>query len=237
MSCCPPSAANQLNKPPRLVAASRHAIAPQSVHIPGGTALLGTAHAAIPGDGESPLRSLSLAPFQLSRGTVTNAEFAAFVEDTGYVTDAEQLGWSFVFDAQLTEHSGSTQHVPAAPWWHRVDGASWQGLSGLQCTIAQQLPDHPVVHVSWNDARAYCSWVGGRLPTEAEWEHAARGGLDDVRFPWGDAEPDDDSFHPCNIWQGSFPRNNTGSDGYLTTAPSLSMAANGYGLHHLVGNV
>jgi formylglycine-generating enzyme required for sulfatase activity len=121
-------------------------------------------------------------------------------------------------------------------WWRRVDGAYWRLVNGPE-SEPDFHPDHPVVHVSWNDARAYAAWAGGRLPSEVEWERAARGGLGDVRFPWGDREPNDTDFQPCNIWQGVFPRTNTCKDGYATTAPARSFEPNGYGLYNMVGNV
>ena len=126
--------------------------------------------------------------------------------------------------------------MAAAQWWHRVEGATWAAPNGPG-SEADCDPDHPVVQISWNDARAYAAWVGGRLPSEAEWEQAARGGLGDVRFPWGMAEPDDTKTLPCNIWQGRFPEVNTGADGYITTAPARSFRPNGYGLFNMAGNV
>lgn len=238
MSCCPPSSGSQATTAAtRDIEACRSARQPDKVEVAGGIAWLGTANAHIRSDGESPLRQLELKPFQLSSGTITQAEFAAFVADTGYVTDAERLGWSFVFDAQLPRDIGDTERVPGAPWWHRIDGANWKAIVGPGSSLSDSGPDHPVVHVSWHDARAYCSWIGGRLPTEAEWEHAARGGLGDVKFPWGDDEPDDDNYLPCNIWQGVFPRHNSQRDGYASTAPVHSFAPNAYGLYNLVGNV
>ncbi len=210
---------------------------PNSIEIPGGRAHIGTATPILLPDGEGPLRTKRLSGFRIAETAITNAEFAEFIDQTGYVTEAEQFGWSFVFWAQVPDALGPTQAVPDIEWWRRVDGATWRDVHGPGSDIATALPDHPVVHVSWNDAKAYADWVGGRLPTEAEWEHAARGGQGDVRFPWGDEEPDDTGFFPCNIWQGDFPQNNTKADGYETTAPAKSFAPNPYGLYNLVGNV
>ncbi len=156
--------------------------------------------------------------------------------DTGYQTEAERFGWSFVFWAQVPDAVGPTQAIVDHEWWRRVDGANWRDINGPGTMDAVWRHDHPVVHVSWHDARAYATWTGGRLPSEAEWEHAARGGLGDVKFPWGDENPDDLNFQPCNIWQGTFPKNNTVKDGYETTAPARSFAPNGYGLFNMVGN-
>ena len=153
------------------------------------------------------------------------------------MTEAERFGWSFVFWSEVPESVGPTQGVPDVQWWRRVDGANWRDINGPGTMDEAWHPDHPVVQVSWNDARAYADWVGGRLPTEAEWEHAARGGQGDVKLPWGDAEPNDSDHTPCNIWQGHFPDHNTGQDGYRTTAPAKSFAPNAFGLYNLVGNV
>jgi len=203
--------------------------------IPGGTALVGTAQPQLPEDGEGPLRRKKVKPFRMSALTITNADFAAFVTATGYVTEAEQIGWSFVFFSDVPTEQQATQGVVGTEWWRVVDGATWTSPNGRGTEPAA--PDHPVVQVSWNDAVAYARWCGARLPTEAEWEHAARGGLNDVRFPWGDAEPDDDHHTPCNIWQGRFPNHNTGLDGFSHTAPAQSFVPNGYGLFNMVGNV
>lgn len=206
-----------------------------AVRIPGGKALVGTASPLLPADGEGPPRHRRVAPFLCARGTVTMAEFAAFVDATGYVTEAERFGWSFVFHLDLPGGPAGTQGIAGQEWWRRVDGASWRAPFGPEGRAAP--PDHPVVQVSWADALAYAGWAGGRLPSEAEWEHAARGGQGDVRYPWGDRAPDDTDFLPCNIWQGDFPRRDTGADGHAGTAPALSFAPNGYGLHNMVGNV
>ena len=211
--------------------------APDAVLIPGGASLLGTQNPQIPDDGEDPMRKTRIKPFRMGATSVTNAQFKAFVEATGYVTEAERFGWSFVFWAQVPETLGATQGVIDIEWWRRVDGADWRDINGPGTMAEHWHPDHPVVQVSWNDARAYADWVGGRLPTEAEWEHAARGGMGDVRFPWGDQEPNDTDFQPCNIWQGRFPEVNTAKDGFAATAPAQFYEPNGYGLYNLVGNV
>ena len=206
------------------------------IAIPGGSALIGTQTPMIPDDGESPLRRVKLRPFLIAETATTNAEFAEFAAATGYVTDAEKFGWSFVFQSEVPEKAGATRGVVQAPWWRQVEGANWRDINGPG-TADQAAADHPVVHVSWHDAAAYAQWAGGRLPSEAEWEHAARGGLGDVRFPWGDREPNDTDYFPCNIWQGEFPGRNSQGDGYVTTAPAKAFSPNGYGLYNMSGNV
>jgi len=205
-----------------------------AVAIPGGRGLVGTQTPGLPEDGEAPLRKTQIKPFLMGATTVTQSDFAAFIDATGYRTEAEHFGWSFVFWSDVPEEIGATQAVQNVEWWRRVDGATWREVHGPG-TAAE--PDHPVTHVSWNDANAYAAWVGGRLPTEAEWEHAARGGLGDVPFPWGEVEPTDAGPFHCNIWQGTFPQSNTGADGFTGSAPAKSYAPNGYGLYNMVGNV
>lgn len=237
MKCCPPTSESEEDFTPTLFTQSDVAVRAATARIPAGTAFIGTNKPYIRFDGEAPLREKCVNEFLITQGTITNAEFAAFIADTGYVTEAEYYGWSFVFWSQVPDYVGETQAVPSAQWWRRVDGATWRSITGPRCFLIEELQDHPVVHISWNDAVAYCSWAGGRLPTELEWEHAARGGLADSRFPWGDAEPDDEANIFCNIWQGRFPRDNTVKDGYATTAPVNSFEPNGYGLYNMVGNV
>ncbi|MGR3501025.1 formylglycine-generating enzyme family protein [Pseudaestuariivita sp.] len=234
--CCTPSRGGQSVSSGMVGVPVGGAMDSDAVLIPGGTALVGTDTPALPQDEEGPLRRVKVAPFRMARGPVTNAQFAAFVRDTGYVTEAERFGWSFVFWAQVPEALGATQAVAGTEWWRRVDGADWRCINGPGSEDAWH-PEHPVVQVSWRDARAYAAWAGGRLPSEAEWEHAARGGLGDMPFPWGEDAPSDVNVGHCNIWQGRFPEVNTGADGYVTTAPARSFAPNGYGLYGTVGNV
>jgi len=186
-------------------------------------------------DGEGPAHEVDLAPFSVGRCTVTNGEFAAFVEATGHRTEAEAFGWSFVFAGLLGPDARPTRGVASAPWWRQVEGADWAHPEGPQSAIEDRA-DHPVVHVSWNDARAFCAWAEARLPTEAEWEYAARGGRVGCRFPWGD-ELEPGGEHRMNVFQGVFPANNTLADGYAGTAPVGAFAPNGYGLHQMTGNV
>ncbi len=235
-SCCTPSA-------DRLSPALDTCVAPAApppeievVAIPGGKALIGTDFPVLAEDEESPCRTKTLKPFQMMRTTVTNALFEAFVADTGYVTEAEKFGWSFVFFSDVSGVVPETEGVVGTTWWRKVDGAQWRLVNGPGSESALYA-DHPVTHVSWRDARAFANWAGGRLPNEAEWEHAARGGLSDAPFPWGVTEPNDTDHMPCNIWQGAFPQSNTGADGYLTTAPARSFEPNGYGLFNMCGNV
>ena len=235
-NCCTPSANHDAQVPENPVSAATEAPQIDVVTIPGGKGMIGTDFPVIAEDEESPCRTKSIKPFHMMRTTVTNAMFAAFVADTGYVTDAEQFGWSFVFFSDVSGAVPETEGVVGTTWWRKVDGAYWRLVNGPGSEAAF-VEDHPVTHVSWRDARAFAKWAGGRLPSEAEWEHAARGGLQDAPFPWGVAEPDDHGHMPCNIWQGSFPQNNTGADGYLTTAPARSFDPNGYGLFNMCGNV
>ena len=203
--------------------------------VPGGSALLGTDSPVIGPDMEGPCRRKRLRPFRMMETAVTNAMFEAFAAATGFETEAERLGWSYVFHSDVPEHLPDAGFDSGAGWWRRVDGADWRRIHGPGSESSLD-PAHPAVHVSWNDARAFAKWASGRLPTEPEWEHAARGGLGDVPFPWGGREPDDEEFQPCNIWQGRFPDDNTGADGHFGTAPAESFKPNGYGLFNMVGN-
>ncbi len=208
------------------------------VLVPGGEFLMGSdSPLTFPADGEGPVRRVKVNPFYIDVCEVTNAQFAQFVEATGYRTEAERFGWSFVFRGLLSKRvlARVKKVVAAAPWWCAVEGADWRHPEGPGSSIAERM-DHPVVHVSWNDAVAYCRWAGKRLPTEAEWEFAARGGLEQKTYPWGD-ELTPDGRHYCNIWQGTFPDHNTCEDGYLGTAPALSFPPNGFGLYNVSGNV
>jgi len=188
-----------------------------------------------PNDGEAPVHDVELSPFRITPTAVTNAQFSEFVDATGYRSDAQRYGWSFVFAGLLPEDFPETRAVAAAPWWRQVYGADWSRPEGPQSGIEHRA-DHPVVHVSWQDAVAYCTWAGARLPTEAEWEYAARGGLENEPFPWG-SELEPNGEHRMNVWQGTFPLQNTGADGYLATAPADAYAPNAYGLYNMTGNV
>lgn len=190
---------------------------------------------AYPGDGESPVRQVEVGAFSIGRYAVRNAEYTAFVQATGYRTDAERFGWSFVFVGLLPEDFPPTQGVAAAPWWRVVEGANWAHPEGPRSSIDDR-QDHPVVHVSHADAQAYARWCGGRLPTEAEWEYAARGGLEGAVFPWGD-EREPGGVHRMNVWQGTFPQHNTGDDGWYGTCPVDEYEPNGFGIYNVCGNV
>jgi formylglycine-generating enzyme required for sulfatase activity len=186
-------------------------------------------------DGEQPVHAVRLSPFWIDTTAVTNEAFETFVEDTGYVTDAERFGWSFVFAGLLPDDFEATRSVAQTPWWRQVFGASWFHPEGSHSGVDER-SDHPVVHISWDDACAYARWCGKRLPSEAEWEYAARGGLEMQLFPWGnDLEPD--GVHRMNVFQGTFPAHDTGADGYTGIAPVTAYEPNEFGLYNTTGNV
>jgi formylglycine-generating enzyme required for sulfatase activity len=206
------------------------------VRLAGGTFLMGTdSDEGYPADGEGPVRETSVAAFWIDALTVTNAEFARFVDATGHRTTAESQGWSFVFAGLLPDDFPATRGVGDAPWWREVHGSDWRHPEGPRSSIDGRA-DHPVVHVSWADAVAYAAWAGKRLPTEAEWEYAARGGLVQRRYPWGD-ELTPGGEHRANLWQGVFPSRNDCGDGFFGTAPAGAFPPNDYGLHDMSGNV
>lgn len=189
-----------------------------------------------PADGEGPAHLVRVQDFHLDETAVTNAQFATFAKATGYVTEAEELGLSAVFHlAVQADRSDVVSQAEQTPWWLGVNGADWRHPDGPLSAIADR-PQHPVVHVTWHDANAYAAWAGKRLPTEAEWEYAARGGLEGARFPWGDDLMDRGRWR-LNIFQGRFPEENTAEDGWATTAPVKSFRPNGHGLHQMAGNV
>ena len=190
---------------------------------------------AYPADGEGPVRPVHVDGFRIDTCAVTNREFGDFVTATGHRTDAERFGWSFVFAGLLPDEFPPTRGVAGAEWWRQVEGADWAHPEGPHSDVAGR-PDHPVVHVSWGDAQAFCTWAGKRLPAEAEWERAARGGLESRVFPWGD-ELEPGGSHAMNVWQGRFPAENTCEDGFYGTCPVDSYEPNGYGLLNMTGNV
>lgn len=229
---------------------ARTIVPPEMVLIPAGDFLMGSdAPDARPNEG--PVRRARVGAFLMDRTEVTNAQFAQFVKATGYVTVAERpIDWERMSsqvppgtpkppDDMLQPGSlvftPPTRSVPLhdpSAWWAWTRGACWRHPEGPGSDIADRM-DHPVVHVAFDDAVAYATWAGKRLPTEVEWERAARGGLDGKRFVWGD-EPIDATR--CNVWQGEFPTLNTAEDGFPRTAPVGSFPPNGFGLADMAGN-
>ena len=237
LTCCPtrPDAKEAGPADPSAPIAGVEAALSERVPLPGGTFIMGTSDKILPDDGERPERKARVSGFEIDVAAVTNERFAAFVAATGYRSEAESFGWSFVFH-HFVDRPQDHESVAGTPWWKVIHGAYWAAPEGPGSNWEDR-PDHPVVHISWNDAKAFAQWAGGRLPTEEEWEYAARGGLERKRYPWGDRDPDDGDYQPCNIWQGEFPRINTAADGYRGTAPARSFEPNGYGLYNMVGNV
>ena len=211
------------------------------IRLKGGSFLMGTNdHIGYPDDGEGPVREVTLDPFYIDPTAVSNTDFREFIEATGYETDAEKFGFSYVFHLLLAPSQKRTldllgRTVMGLEWWYNVEGADWAHPFGPDSNL-EGLSDHPVTHVSYRDALAYCEWAGKRLPTEAEVEYAARGGLEGKRYVWGD-ELLPDGKHMCNIFQGKFPEYNSAEDGFIGTAPVDAFEPNGYGLYNLAGNV
>ena len=215
---------------------------PGMVWVPGGKFWMGSQEFP----DALPEHLVSVAGYWLDEHEVTNRQFSEFVEATGYKTVAEQPLDPAEFPTVPAEDLKSGSIVFSPPpgpvplnnhlqWWSYVPGANWRHPEGPESDISNRM-DHPAVHIAWDDAVAYAKWAGKRLPTEAEWEFAARGGLDRQHFCWGNELRPGDHWQ-SNIWQGNFPNENTAGDGFRTTAPVGTFAKNGYGLFDMSGNV
>jgi len=213
------------------------------VWIPGATFLMGSDRHY---PEEAPSHKATVGGFWMDAGPVTNREFGRFVNKTGYVTVAERSPDPADYPGARQEMLMPFSTVFVAPrqrvsladpynWWQPVRGADWRHPLGPGSS-SRKLPDHPVVHVAWADVTAYASWAGKAIPTEAEWELAARGGIDGAEFAWGD-ELNPEGRWMANTWQGEFPVLNTRDDGYERTSPVGAFPANGFGLYDMIGNV
>ncbi|MGH1433842.1 MAG: formylglycine-generating enzyme family protein [Lewinella sp.] len=223
------------------------------VLIPAGEFMMGGKSAQADPD-ELPRRVVKVDAFWIDATEVTNKEFSKFVAATNYKTVAERdIDWDEMVknlppgtqkpdDAMLAAGSlvfrpteGPVNLQYAAQWWQWTIGADWQHPEGPESNIIDRM-DYPVVHIAWEDAAAYAEWAGKRLPTEAEWEWAAMGGLEDPKYPWGNT-PIEEATSVANFWQGAFPYDNTEADGFFGAAPVKSFPTNGYGLYEMAGNV
>lgn len=186
-------------------------------------------------------KEVHLQAYKIHETPVTNRHFRAFAKETKYKTEAEQYGWSFVLNSSLSAATlqESQGHVQNAPHWVAVEGAYWRRPEGRDSSLDGRWDDYPVVHMSWNDAKAFCAWSGLRLPTEAEWENAARGKKKTSVYPWGDGHDPmgEDGQWMMNVWQGNFPYENIKTDGFHSIAPVKAFPPNSYGLFSTVGNV
>ena len=238
-SCCAPQRPEEESRLTSLIATSSFkSPGGEFLTIPAGEFVMGTNDSFYPTDGENPSRSVWVDEFRIGKYATTNAEFAEFVNATGYVTEAQNYGWSYVFKGLVNEIRASTQLTgiaSSAPWWLAIKNANWFNPFGNSLTI-EELLDHPVAHITHNDALEFCNWAGYKLPTEAQWEKASRGGLEQALYPWGN-DLLTHGQHNANIWQGDFPNLNSQEDGFFGTAPVNSFKPNGFGLYNLVGNV
>lgn len=245
-TCCAPSRTSALQAPalrapvasgstPTMACAAEQQHTIEQALVPAQTFPMGDAHGdGLLADGEAPVHDITLEAFEIDATTVTHADFARFVGATGYQTEAEVYGFSAVFHLAVEADRGDILgRASQTPWWVTVRGADWAHPGGPLSSVEGR-DYHPAVHVSWNDAAAYCTWACRSLPTEAQWEAASRGGLRSARYPWGNAL---NTPWRTNIWQGRFPTQNTLADGWLTTSPVRTYEANAYGLWQTVGNV
>ncbi|HEY2761986.1 MAG TPA: formylglycine-generating enzyme family protein [Pirellulales bacterium] len=256
------TSANRLADDPKTTAASKSNIAASPgppptgmVWIPGGEFTMGS-DSELAWPEESPAHQVRIDGFWMDATDVTNAEFAKFVAATGYITTAEKppkleeimkqvpagtpppaakdlVAGSLVFEP--TSGAVSLDQGASLQWWHWIPGADWQHPEGPDSDIKGR-DDHPVVQVSWDDAAAYAKWAGKRLPTEAQWEFAARGGQEKMDYVWSN-DPRDDQHPQANTWQGEFPYHNIRADGYERTSPVKAFPSNGFGLYDMAGNV
>ena len=240
-SCCAGSPTELMlgakTRPSALTVISK---APQAevefITIPAGPFAFGSNDPdANPLDNEGPIREVELREFEISSTPITNAQFSQFVAETGYVTEAEENSWSFVFQLLVSDEAEVIGESQGAPWWLGVKGASWRNPFGDKASYLDLL-DHPAVHISYQDALAFCNWSKTSLPDELQWEKAARGGLVSNRYPWGNELLAGGQWQ-CNIFQGEFPTHNTEEDGFVGTSPVKSFGPNGYGGYDFSGNV